>query len=357
MIIKHVYWFAHYSSVSPSTRSRGEIPLKVFQDKYNITYTIVYPGYGIKNILYFISVYLSILFFRKPDSLLVIQKIYTNGFYANALKILILVRKKNSLYDIDDAEYLRHSVKSLKFFMKNCTSVTVGSKALERYALQFNRNVLLNTSPVKNHNFIKTHLSRKFTIGWVGDYGNGNELSYEFSHKRGLNELVFPILRNLSIPVRLVLIGISIQQDIRIIREYFSDMDNIELIIPEKIDWRDEDWLYNEISKFDIGLAPLIDHEFNRAKSAYKVKQYLSCGIPVLASNVGENINFVFQGFNGFLCDSPHDYSRQIKQLAGIDRDKYFEMSRNAYNYSHLFSTEKYCENLINYFHGIRSIR
>jgi glycosyltransferase involved in cell wall biosynthesis len=349
MIIKHVYWFAHYSSVSPSTRSRGEIPLKVFQDKYNITYTIVYPGYGMKNILYFISVYLSILFFRKPDSLLVIQKIYTNGFYANALKILVLVRKKNSLYDIDDAEYLRHPADSLQFFIKNCTSVSVGSKALEKYALQLNSNVLLNTSPVKNHNFIKTHLSDKFTIGWVGDYGNGNELSYEFSHKRGLNELIFPILRDLSIPVRLVLIGISKQKDIRSIRAYFSDMDNIELIIPESIIWGDEDWLYKEICKFDIGLAPLIDHEFNRAKSAYKIKQYLSCGIPVLASSVGENSNFVFQGINGFLCDLPGEYARQIKYFAGMDEDKYFEMSRNAYSNSDLFVTEKYCETLINF--------
>ena len=349
MVIKHIYWFAFYGPVSPSTRSRGEFPLKLFLENYNITNSIVYPGYGFKNILSFISVYLEILFFRKPGSILVIQKIYSNRLYATALKILILFRNMHSLYDLDDAEYLRHSPESLHFFMRNCSCVSVGSKALEKYALQFNHNVLLNTSPVKNHSFLKIARAEKFTIGWVGDYGNGNGLSHEFSHKRGLTELAFPILKKLTIPFRLVLIGISRVQDIRDIRECFSDIKNIELIIPENIDWTDEDWLYREIGKFDIGLAPLIDHEFNRAKSAYKVKQYLSCGVPVLASSVGENANFVFQGRNGFLCDLPDDYARQINHFAGIDKDKYFEMSRYAYDKSHLYRTEKYCEKLLNY--------
>jgi glycosyltransferase involved in cell wall biosynthesis len=350
VIIKHIYWFTYYGSVSPSTRSRGEHPLQVLREKYHITNSIVYPGYGLNNILHFLSVYLNVLFFRKPGSLLVIQKIYSNRLYANALKILIMIRKKHTLYDLDDAEYLRHPVKSLHFFLKNCATVSVSSKALEKSALQFNNHVLLNTSPVENHSYIKSGMSDKLTLGWVGDYGNGNDLSYEFSHKRGLNELVFPVLKELSIPFRFVLIGISKVQDIRTIREYFSGMDNMEFIIPENVDWRDEDWLYGEISRFDIGLAPLIDHEFNRAKSAYKVKQYLSCGVPVLASDVGENANFVFNGMNGFLCDSPGDYGRKIDYIAGMNKEKYCEMSGNAYRSSHSFRTEKYCDELIDYF-------
>jgi glycosyltransferase involved in cell wall biosynthesis len=347
--IKHIYWFAYYGSVSPSTRSRGELPLKVFLEKYDITHSIVYPGYGFKNIIHFISVYLEVLFFRDPCSLLVIQKIYSNRLYATALKFLLLIRKKHSLYDIDDAEYLRHAPGSVNFFMKHCTFVSVGSKALEIYAQRFNSNVLLNTSPVANHHYFKNSLAEKFTIGWVGDYGNGNGYSYAFSHKRGLNELVFPIIKKLGIPFRLVLIGINKAQDIKAVRNFFAEMENIELIIPENIDWTDEDWLYQEICKFDIGLAPLIDHEFNQAKSAYKVKQYLSCGVPVLASSVGENVNFILQGINGFLYDLPGEYASQINHFAGIEKDKYFEMSKIASGKSYLFRTEKYCENLINY--------
>lgn len=281
--------------------------------------------------------------------MLVIQKIYSNRFYATALKILITIKKNHTLYDIDDAEYLRHSPKSLQFFMKKCTAVSVGSKVLENYAHQFNSNVFLNTSPVINHSYLKKSLADKFTIGWVGDYGNGNPLSYEFSHKRALNELIFPIFKKLNTPVRLVLIGITRMKDILAIKAYFDKLKNVELIIPENIDWTNENWLYNEICKFDVGLAPLIEHEFNRAKSAYKVKEYLSCGIPALASITGENASFVNHGINGFICDSQDDYEKQIRHFTSMGKDEYFKMSSNAYSNSQLFRTEKYCDDLIHY--------
>lgn len=42
--------------------------------------------------------------------------------------------------------------------------------------------------------------------------------------------------------------------------------------------------LPGEISKFDIGIAPLADSPFNRARSNIKVKEYAACGTPWLAS-------------------------------------------------------------------------
>ena len=46
----------------------------------------------------------------------------------------------------------------------------------------------------------------------------------------------------------------------------------------------------------------MLNHPFNQAKSAFKAKQYLSCGIPVIASDVGENRKFV-------LNNKPYDSS------------------------------------------------
>ena len=41
------------------------------------------------------------------------------------------------------------------------------------------------------------------------------------------------------------------------------------------------------LARFDVGIAPLADIRFNRARSDVKVKEYAACGVPWLASRVG----------------------------------------------------------------------
>jgi glycosyltransferase involved in cell wall biosynthesis len=45
--------------------------------------------------------------------------------------------------------------------------------------------------------------------------------------------------------------------------------------------------LCDSIAQFDIGIAPISDHPFNRARSNVKVKEYASLGVPWLASPIG----------------------------------------------------------------------
>jgi glycosyltransferase involved in cell wall biosynthesis len=45
--------------------------------------------------------------------------------------------------------------------------------------------------------------------------------------------------------------------------------------------------LADEVAQFDIGLAPIIDIPFNRARSNVKVKEYAAVGVPWLASPIG----------------------------------------------------------------------
>jgi glycosyltransferase involved in cell wall biosynthesis len=343
---KHIYWFAPYNPNCPSTRYRGIYPLEHF-NSLGISNDFVYPERGLKNIFRFLLLFFSILFFRRKDSLIVFQKIITDRYYANMLKLLLFFRTKNTLYDFDDAEYLRNPDSTLNYFLRKCQIVTVGSQLLKEYALKFNSNVHLLTSPVYSHSYQKKKRNSIFTVGWVGDFGNGNKQTKEFSHKTSLYSILFPALKELQGNLKLILIGVKEKSDIPEIVKYFKNSRNIEVFIVEKLNWEKDMLVYKDIQGFDVGVSPMVDHEFNRAKSAFKAKQYLSCGVPVIASDIGETSKFVIDEYNGILCNSVNAFKQAIEKIIYLPNDKYLEMCSNAYDSRHSFSVESYCNGII----------
>ncbi len=160
---------------------------------------------------------------------------------------------------------------------------------------------------------------------------------------------VFPVLMEIDWPFKLTLLGVTLEEDRKEIQTLFSTKKNIVLDIPEQINWLDEDDIYNRIKQFDIGIAPLIDHEFNKAKSAFRLKQYLSCGIPVIASNVGENKNFVNDGVNGFLYNTPKDFKGKLDLVKNLSEEKYRCLSGHARESSVLFTMRDYCNHFLEF--------
>lgn len=69
------------------------------------------------------------------------------------------------------------------------------------------------------------------------------------------------------------------------------------------------------ISTCDVGVMPLIDSPWERGKCGYKLIQYMACGLPVVASDVGVNSEIVQQNVNGFLARSPADWQVALGQL------------------------------------------
>ena len=66
----------------------------------------------------------------------------------------------------------------------------------------------------------------------------------------------------------------------------------------------------------DIGIMPLEDNAFQRAKCGAKLLQYMAAGLPVIASPVGVNRELVVHGVNGVHAVTPADWGQAIERLA-----------------------------------------
>ena len=69
------------------------------------------------------------------------------------------------------------------------------------------------------------------------------------------------------------------------------------------------------IPQFDVGVMPLPDTPWTRGKCAYKLIQCMACGIPVVASNVGANVEAVPPEC-GLLAESSAEWLAAFRRLA-----------------------------------------
>lgn len=67
--------------------------------------------------------------------------------------------------------------------------------------------------------------------------------------------------------------------------------------------------------KADIGIMPLPDRDYERGKSGFKIVQYWSAGLAVLAAAVGSNCTMIEHGRNGLLARSAEDWETSLSRL------------------------------------------
>jgi glycosyltransferase involved in cell wall biosynthesis len=97
---------------------------------------------------------------------------------------------------------------------------------------------------------------------------------------------------------------------------------------------RNTGWLgsvddYYRSIDFDIALAPLKPHTFNRSKSNLRLLELSALGIPTVASNVGPYADRSLHGVRGFLVDRDHEWPKYLAILVN-DNDLRREMGANA---------------------------
>jgi len=83
----------------------------------------------------------------------------------------------------------------------------------------------------------------------------------------------------------------------------------------ENVPWRLETET-DLLAESDIGIAPLPDTPYTRGKCGFKIVQYMAAGLPVVASPVGVNADYVRDGRTGFRAQSPDEWVERVQRLA-----------------------------------------
>jgi glycosyltransferase involved in cell wall biosynthesis len=80
--------------------------------------------------------------------------------------------------------------------------------------------------------------------------------------------------------------------------------------------WR-EDEATTLFADFDIGIMPLADTPYARAKAGFKLLEYMAAGLPVVASPIGVNAELVEISGAGRLAGSGAEWEEALRELAG----------------------------------------
>ncbi|WP_269623273.1 glycosyltransferase [Prochlorococcus marinus] len=207
------------------------------------------------------------------------------------------------IYDYDDAFYLKYNYFPLNIILKNkfknviknALSVAAGNNLLYKYAFKNNQYVFRLPSVVDTNIYkslpILKNKNDVFTLGWLGSPTTADYLKILIEPLKFISQ---------RIPIRLVVIGGEPPSipGIQIVQRKWNLNTHVE-----------------EIQKFDVGLMPLPDNAWTRGKCAYKLIQYMSCGIPVIASSVGANLDVVPSNC-GFLVSNKHEWIEAIQLLS-----------------------------------------
>jgi len=230
-----------------------------------------------------------------------------------------LLGNRPYVYDFDDAFYLKYRSGRLgklrpllgaKFdtVMKDAAAITAGNRTLVEYAGARNPATILLPTVVDTERYCPVPRQRgsMFTVGWIGSPSTAQYLS----------ELVEPLIElGREGRVKLVVIG-----------GRAPVIPGIEI---DEVAWNED----NEvalINHFDVGVMPLPNDQWARGKCAFKLIQCMACGIPVIGSRVGANIDVVDRDC-GFLADSAEEWLgafRQLRDDRGLAQ-KMGEASRN----------------------------
>lgn len=200
------------------------------------------------------------------------------------------------IYDFDDAVFLKKPAKTR--LVTSCADhVIAGNRFLKEYAINYSKKVSIIPTCIDTDLYapgIGAGTADKVVIGWIGTYTTSAYLA-------SLAE-VFEVLSSKyrgRIEFRIVGGGA------------YEGEPGLPFTVRK---WSLDNEL-KELQEFDIGIMPMPDEEWTRGKCAFKIIQYMSVGIPAVASPVGMNAEIIREGLNGFLASTVEEWCDKLSRL------------------------------------------
>jgi len=343
-----INFFPKYSHNGASSRYRVYQYLPFFND-FKTTVNPFFddnyvPAQSFKSAtgaLYIVKCYLKrilkMIFIQKKEVVFV-QYEFTQFLPFNS--VFFKLFKIKYIVDFDDAafhDYDASSNKIIKFLfknkiakvIKNAEFVITGSPYLTEYALKFNTKVTEIPTSIDMLKYPKVHKEKldnsKMTIGWIGSKTTSVNLLFLIP--------VFEALIDKGIKFELRFIGFDEK-----LSPYFSKLPLT--IIP----WKAESEV-SEIRKFDVGIMPLHDTPFNNGKCAFKLIQYMACGVATISTPLAANVKVNRDNENKFAITESDwlqaflsfwESKSKLKDIGAYNRqivEKYYCIQTNADKY------------------------
>lgn len=212
-------------------------------------------------------------------------------------KILLSLMKTPFICDFDDSEFLKYNntnsvIKNILFEGKLQYLVSKSKKAIfgntflkEKMAFNKSDSFIIPTGiDVSMYSRKKENRKDTLIIGWIGSPSTQHYLKF-----------LIPVFEKLEKEYQIEIRTIGANN---LLEE--SSMIN-------EIEWKIDTYI-EELNKFDIGIMPLTDSQWEKGKCSFKLIQYMGCSIPVVASPVGMNNDVVENGENGFFASNLNEW-------------------------------------------------
>jgi glycosyltransferase involved in cell wall biosynthesis len=184
--------------------------------------------------------------------------------------------------------------------IENSDGLIVSTPYLAEVYGEYCKNVYVVPNSIDTQKWDKAPRKKRagIRIGWIGGASHAEDLR--------LLENVIPRITAISPEVRFVFVSSCIP-------EFLKSLPQVEAV--EK--WSPILKYPAHLAKqdFDIGVAPLRDNKFNRAKSNLRWLEYGALGIPCVASRVGHFAQTVDHGVDGLLASTPAEFGLYLEHL------------------------------------------